>query len=175
MWRLKRDVCVCLERGENIKGVVICNCRCIVTVKGQLLELASASLWYFLTCISFLQTPNTFPRKLQHPFTAPGLFWPLLGSLCTPQSPAHPFVIPDAVPDHTVPSPVSSCSVLSAEIKAFKGFRALLGFCAGYQLRLSLFFSNYTILIGRRTFWKSGWYFSSVIEFDTFQANRSLH
>lgn len=25
MWRLRRDACVYLERGEDIKGVVICN------------------------------------------------------------------------------------------------------------------------------------------------------
>lgn len=173
MWRLKRDVCVCLERGESIKGVVICKCRCIGAVKGQLVGLASASLslWSFSSCISFLQTPDTFPGKLQHPPTAPGLLWPLLGSpVHSPgpysprglvQSPAHPFPIPDALTDYPVPSPASSCSVLSAEIKALKGSRALPGFSAGYQLMFSFFFFSYMIRIGKRTFWKSGWCFSS--------------
>lgn len=86
-------VCECLERRENIKGVVICNFRCIVLCnEGQLLEFAtSLSLWSFLTCISFLPTPDTFPRKLQHPPTAPGQVWPSLGSPVTCSPFSHPW------------------------------------------------------------------------------------
>ena len=115
------EQCVRSERGEDVKGVLICNCKCVggCVPKGQLLGLACApvSLWSFLTCVNFLQTPDTSPRKLWHPPAAPHLLWPLLGSPvhspspCSPrklvQASIHPCLFPDALPDFCLPSSVS--------------------------------------------------------------------
>lgn len=86
LWSRKHrlEQCVCLERGEDIKGAWICNCECVggCVPKGQFLGLASAPifLWTFLTCVNCLQTPRTSPRKLWHPPAAPDLLWLLLSS-----------------------------------------------------------------------------------------------
>lgn len=152
MWRLKRDVCVCWERREGIKGVVVCSCRCIV-VEGQLLGLAFLSLWFFLTCISFSTLLSLFPESfsiLPQPQVCSGLF---LAPQCTPHCLLTLFSF-DAR-SHPALS-VSSCSVPSAEIKALQGSRALPAFCAGYQLKFSFFLFNYATHTGKRTFWKSG-------------------
>lgn len=85
LWSRKHSLeqCVHLERGEDIKGAWICNCKCVggCVSKSQLLGLASASifLWTFLTCINCLQTPCT-SQKLWHLPAAPDLLWLLLSS-----------------------------------------------------------------------------------------------
>lgn len=112
----------CLERGEDIKGFLICNCKCVggCIPKGRLLGLswAPVSLWSSLTCMNSLQTPDTSPGKLRHPSATPGLLWPLLGSPVHSPSPSSPHtllqasvrprLLPDALPALCVPSSVSS-------------------------------------------------------------------
>lgn len=118
----------CLGRGEDTKGVVICNCKCGggCVAKRQLLGLvhASLSLWSFLTCTNFLQTPDTPPRKLWHPRAAPGLFWLLrlgspvrspgpYGSPKLPQASIHPCLLRGALPD------LSGLSSASCRLRPF--------------------------------------------------------
>lgn len=116
--------------------------------------------------------------NLWHPFAAPDLLWLLLGSPVRSPSPYGSHKLLQAS-IHLVSSlmlcQTSACllyplgSVLSvpvAEIKALKGSRDIPGFYAGFQLNLRLFFFKYMNHMGKATFQKLGWCFSSVGEFD---------